>query len=75
MSKANPIGLLVKSYRKSRSISKWTRVVHIIINSHSEVLQTHLYILNKTNKVIPYLATKLLWRTRIQDNWRNGCWL
>ena len=55
MSKANPIGLPANSWHHRRSTSKCLRGVNISSKSQSEVLQAHLYILNNTNYVIPYI--------------------
>ena len=55
MSKANPIGLLANSCHHRHSTSKCLRGVHIVSKSRSKVLQAHLYILNNTNEVIPYI--------------------
>jgi len=55
MPKANPIGLLANSWHHKRSTSKCLRGMNIVSKSRSEVLQAHLYILNSTNEVIPYI--------------------
>ena len=55
MSKANPIGLPANSWHHRRSTSKCLCGVHVVRKSRSEVLQAHLYILNNTNEVIPYI--------------------
>jgi len=55
MSKANPIGLPANSWHHRRSTSKCLNGVHIVSKSQSKVLQAHLYILNNTNEVIPYI--------------------
>jgi len=55
MLKANPIGLQANSWHHRRSISKCLRGVHVVSKSRSEILQAHLYILNNTNKVKPYI--------------------
>jgi len=57
MSKANPIGLLANSWHHMRSTSKCLHGVNIVSKSRSKVLQTHLYILNNTDEVIPYIET------------------
>ena len=56
MSKANPIGLPTNSRHHMHSISKYLLGVHVVRKSRSEVLQAHLYILNNTNEVIPYIC-------------------
>ena len=55
MSKANPIGLPANSWHHRRSTSKCLRGVNIVSKSRSEVLQAHLYILNNTDEVVPYI--------------------
>jgi len=55
MSKANPIGLPTTSWHHRCSTSKCLRGVNIVSKSQSEVLQAHLYILNNTDEVIPYI--------------------
>ena len=55
MTKANPIGLPANSWHHRRSTSKCLHGVNIVSKSRSEVLQTHLYILNNTEEVIPYI--------------------
>ena len=61
-------------WHSHRLMSKSSKGVHVISKSKEEVLQTHLYILNNTNKVLPYIvAQKTLLNTRIQDNQENGC--
>jgi len=55
MSKENPIGLPANSWHHRRSTSKCLHGVHIVSKSRSEFLQGHLYILNNTNEVIPYI--------------------
>jgi len=55
MSKANPMGLSANSWHHRRSISKCLRGVNIVSKSRIEVLQAHLYILNNTYEVIPYI--------------------
>jgi len=55
MSKANPIGLPANSWHHKRSTSKCLLDVNIVSKSRSEVLQAHLYILNNTYEVIPYI--------------------
>jgi len=55
MSKANPIGLPANSWHHRRSTSKCLRGVNIVSKSRLEVLQAHLYILNNTDEVIPYI--------------------
>ena len=55
MAKANSIGLPAYLRHHRRSISKRLRGVHVVRKSRSEVLQSHLYILNNTNEVILYI--------------------
>ena len=55
MTKANPIGVPANSWHHRRSTSKCLRGVNIVSKSRSEVLQAHLYILNNTNEVVPYI--------------------
>ena len=75
LSKAKSIGVLEKCWNSRRYISKSSKGVHVISKSREKVLQAHLYILNNTNEVLPYLDThtKTLPNTRIEDNQRNGC--
>jgi len=55
MSKANSIGLPANSWHHRHSTSKCLRGVNIVSESRLEVLQAHLYILNNTDVVIPYI--------------------
>jgi len=55
MSKANPIGLSANSWHHKHSTSKCLHGVHVVSKSQSKVLQAHLYILNNTDEVIPYI--------------------
>jgi len=55
MLKANPIGLPTNSWHHRHSTRKCMCGVNIVRKSQSEVLKTHLYILNNTNEVIPYI--------------------
>ena len=55
MSKENPIGLPANSWYHKHSTSKCLHGVNIVSKSRSEVLQAHLYILNNTYEVIPYI--------------------
>ncbi|XP_068466379.1 uncharacterized protein [Phaseolus vulgaris] len=57
MSKAKCIGVPEKGWHSRRFISKSSRGVHVISKSREEVLQAHLYILNNTDEVLPYLDT------------------
>ncbi|XP_068497787.1 uncharacterized protein [Phaseolus vulgaris] len=57
MSKAKCIGVPEKAWHSRRFISKSSRGVHVISKSREEVLQAHLYILNNTDEVLPYLDT------------------
>ena len=67
MSKANLIGLLANSWHHKCSTSKCLRGVNIVSKSRSEVLQAHLYILNKTDEVIPYIeAHKAIVKANIE---------
>ena len=55
MSKAHPIGFLANSWHHNCFISKCLCDVHVVRKYRSEVLETHLYILNNTYEVIPYI--------------------
>ena len=55
MSKSNPIGFPANSWHHKRSISKCLHGVHVVRKYRSEVLQTHLYILNNIDGVILYI--------------------
>jgi len=57
MSKTNPLGLPTNSWQHRRSTSKCLRGENIVSKSQSEVLQAHLYILNNTYEIIPYIET------------------
>jgi len=46
-----------KCWHSRRYISKSSKGVHVIRKSREEVLQAHLYILNNTDEVLPYLDT------------------
>jgi len=56
MSKANSIGVLDNCWHLCRTMEKSSRGVHVENKSRKEVKQAHLYILNNTNEVIPYLT-------------------
>ena len=55
MTKENPIGLPADSWHHMCFTSKCLRGVNIVSKSQSEVLQAHLYILNNTDEVVPYI--------------------
>jgi len=57
LSKAKSIGVPKKCWHSRRLISKSSKDVHVIRKSTEEVLQEHLYILNNTSEVLPYLDT------------------
>jgi len=55
MTKAKPIGVPQKSWLNICSISNSIQGVNVVSKDREELLQAHLYILNKTNEVVPYL--------------------
>jgi len=57
LSKAKSIEVPEKCWHSRRLISKSSKGVHFISKSREEVLQAHLYILNNTDEVLPYLDT------------------
>jgi len=57
LSKAKSIGVLEKCWHSPRLMSKSSKGVHVISKSREQILQAHLYILNNTNEVLPYLDT------------------
>jgi len=57
LSKAKSIGVLEKCWHSRRLISNFSKGVHVKSKSRKEVLQAHLYILNNTDEVLPYLDT------------------
>jgi len=73
MSKANPIGLSSNSWHHRRSTSKCLRGVNIASKCRSKVLQAHLYMLNNTDEVIPYIdAHKTIVKANNPRQARNG---
>ena len=56
LAKANPVGVPAKSWHNRQLTDNTFRGVHIVSKSRAEVLQAHLYILNNTDEVIPYLS-------------------
>jgi len=56
MSKANSIGVLDNCWHSCTTMQKSSRGVHVESKSRKEVIQAHLYILNNTDEVIPYLT-------------------
>jgi len=56
MTKANLIGVPPKSWLKRCFISKCIWGVNVVTKDHEELLQENLYVLNNTDKVIPYLS-------------------
>jgi len=56
MAKAKPIVVPQRSWLNKCSISNIIRGVSVISKDHEKLLQAHLYILNNTNEVIPYLS-------------------
>ena len=56
--KVKCIGVPEKGWHSRRLISKSSKGVHVIRKSREEVLQAHLYILNNTDEVLPYLDTQ-----------------
>jgi len=60
MSEIETIGV-PKSRHEAMCEGKGARGVRVVQNNHHEVLQGHLYILNNTNDVLPYInAHKML---------------
>jgi len=57
LSKAKFIGVPEKGRHSRRYISKSSKGVHVISKCREDVLQAHLYILNNTDEVLPYLDT------------------
>ena len=57
LSKAKCIGVPKKCWYSCRLISKSSKGLHVISKSREEVLQAHLYILNNTDGVLPYLLS------------------
>ena len=55
--KAKSIVVPEKCWHSRRLISKSSKGVHVISKSREEVMQAHLYILNNTDEVLPYLDT------------------
>ncbi|KAG2371826.1 uncharacterized protein HKW66_Vig0239470 [Vigna angularis] len=55
MAKANPIGVPRTSWLSRYSTSKSIRGVNVVTKSREELMQAHLYILNNTDEVIPFL--------------------
>ena len=55
MLKAKYIGVREKCWHSHKLISKYSKGVQVIRKSTKEVLQAHLYILNNTDEVLPYL--------------------
>ena len=53
--KEKPIGLL-KSWYDERVGGKGSRGLHVITSSLEELQQSHLYILNNINEVLPYIV-------------------
>jgi len=52
--KAKPVGLL-ESRHDDRVGSKGSRGLHVITPSLEDLLQAHLYVLNNSNEVLPYI--------------------
>ena len=52
--KAKPIGL-PESRHDNRAGSKGSRGLHVITPSLEDLLQAHLYLLNNSNEVLPYI--------------------
>ena len=57
LSKSKSIGVPEKCWHFRRLIGKSSKGVHVISKSREEVIQAHLYILNITDEVLPYLDT------------------
>ena len=55
LEKAKPIGLL-ESRHDDRVGGKGSRGLHVITSSVENLLQAHLYVLNNSNKVLPYIV-------------------
>jgi len=53
----NAIGVSEKCWHSRRLISKSLEGVHVLRKSREKDLQAHLYILNNTDEVLPYLDT------------------
>jgi len=56
MTKANLIGVPPRSWLNMCSISNSIRGVNVVTKDRTDLLQTHLYIWNNTDEVIPYLS-------------------
>jgi len=56
MTKTTPIGVPHRSWLNMCFISKSIRGVNLVRKDREDLLQAHLYILNNTNEVIPYLS-------------------
>ena len=55
MTSTNPIGVPRTSWLNKFSTSKSIRGVNVVTKDREELLQAHLYILNNTDEVIPFL--------------------
>ena len=55
MTSTNPIGVPRTSWLNKFSTSKSIRGVNAVTKDREELLQAHLYILNNTDEVIPFL--------------------
>ena len=55
MEKAKPVGL-PKSRHDDRVGGKGSRGLHVMTPSIEDLLQAHLYVLNNSNEVLPYIV-------------------
>ena len=57
MTKANLIKIPRRSWLNRCFINNYIQGVNVVTKDREELLQAHMYILNNTNEVIPYLNT------------------